>query len=180
MSRTAPEFRRGDRAWSGAAIAELPDLTSARMVLRVDEADRARLVVDTPVRVRVDAVPDRELDGRISEISVIATPDFSSFPPARNFDVSVTLTGTDPRLRSGMSATARIELDRIERALIVPSTAVLAEHGTHYVFVVADGAIERRAVKIQRQGRERIALESGVAEGERVTVRPPETAGGNR
>jgi RND family efflux transporter MFP subunit len=180
MSRSAPEFRRGDRAWSGAAIAELPDLTTVRMALRVDEADRSRLAAGTPVRVRVDAVPDRELDGQISEISVIATPDFSSFPPARNFDVVVTLSGTDPRLRSGMSATARIELDRIEGALMVPATAVLAEQGRHYVFVVGDTSIERRAVKVQRQGRERIVLESGVAEGERVTVRPPENTGGDR
>jgi RND family efflux transporter MFP subunit len=180
MSRTAPEFRRGDRAWSGAAIAELPDLTTVRMALRVDEADRSRLAAGTPVRVRVDAVPDRELAGEISEISVVATPDFSSFPPARNFDAIVTLTGTDPRLRSGMSASARIELDRIEGALIVPATAVLAEPGGHYVFVVTDRSIERRAVKIMRQGRERIALESGVAAGERVTVRPPDDAGGDR
>jgi RND family efflux transporter MFP subunit len=180
MSRTAPEFRRGDRAWSGASIAELPDLTSIRMSLRVDEADRARLVVGTPVRVRVDAVPDRELDGRISEISVIATPDFSSFPPARNFDVVVTLTGTDPRLRSGMSATARIELDRIDGALMVPATAVLSQEGAHFVFVVSAGAIERRAVTIQHRGRERIVLQSGVAEGDRVAVRPPADAGGER
>jgi multidrug efflux pump subunit AcrA (membrane-fusion protein) len=110
----------------------------------------------------------------------MATPDFSSFPPARNFDAIVTITGSDSRLRSGMSATARIELDRIEGALIVPATAVLAEQGAHYVFVVADRSIERRAVKIRRQGRERIALESGVAEGERVAVRPPEETGGAR
>ena len=180
MSRTAPEFRRGDRAWSGAAIAELPDLSSVRMSLRVDEADRSRLVVGTPVRIRVDAVPDRELDGQISDISVVATPDFSSFPPARNFDVMVTLTGTDPRLRSGMSASARIELDRIEGALMVPATSVLSEQGAHFVFVVDGGSLQRRAVKIQRHGRERIALESGVSEGERVTVRPPQETGANR
>jgi RND family efflux transporter MFP subunit len=180
MSRTAPEFRRGDRAWSGAAIAELPDLTTVRMVLRVDEADRSRLAKGTPVRVRVDAVPDGEMEGQISEISVIATPDFSSFPPARNFDVIVTLSSTDQRLRSGMSATARIELDRIEGALLVPATAVLSEQGTHYVFVIGDSSIERRAVKIQRQGRERVALATGVAEGERVSVLPPEDMRGDR
>ena len=180
MSRTAPEFRRGDRAWSGAAIAELPDLTSVRMSLRVDEADRARLAVGTPARVRVDAVPDRELDGKISEISIIATPDFSSFPPARNFDVIVALTGTDPRLRSGMSATARVELDRIEGALMVPATAVLSDQGSHFLFVVVGGSVERRPVKIQRRGRERIALESGVSEGDRVAVRPPADNGGER
>jgi multidrug resistance efflux pump len=78
MSRTAPEFRRGDRAWSGAAIAELPDLTTVRMVLRVDEADRSRLAKGTLVRVRVDAVPDGN-----SGLSGSSTSSWSRSPRSR-------------------------------------------------------------------------------------------------
>ena len=177
MSRTAPEFRRGDRAWSGAGIAELPDLSSVRMTLRVDEADRARLTANGPARVRVDAVPDRELEGHIKEISIIATPDFTSFPPVRNFDVIVALAESDPRLRSGMSATARLELDRIDRALLVPSNAVFDRDGVSVVYVVSGASIEPRPVTIERRGRDRIALAGGVEAGTRIALHPPETAG---
>jgi hypothetical protein len=52
FSRSAPEFKRGDRAWFGAPIAELPDLSSVRMSCRVDEADRARVPPNAKVRVR--------------------------------------------------------------------------------------------------------------------------------
>lgn len=177
MSRTAPEFRRGDRAWSGAGIAELPDLSAVRMALRVDEADRARLAVNDTARVRVDAVPDRELEGRIREISLVATPDFTSFPPVRNFDVIVTLAESDPRLRSGMSATARLELDRIERALLVPSTAVVERDGVAVVYVTDGASLEPRPVTIERRGRDRIALAGGVEPGMRVAVQPPADPG---
>jgi HlyD family secretion protein len=177
MSRTAPEFRRGDRAWSGAGIAELPDLSSVRMALRVDEADRARLTVNGLARVRVDAVPDRELEGRIKEISLVATPDFTSFPPVRNFDVIVTLTESDPRLRSGMSATARLELDRIERTLLVPSNAVFERNGANIVYVVAGGSLEPRPVTIERRGRDRVALAAGVEAGTRIALQPPDGEG---
>ena len=37
------EFREGDRAWPGAAIMELPDLSSVHLEARLDEADRGRL-----------------------------------------------------------------------------------------------------------------------------------------
>lgn len=174
MSRTAPEFRRGDRAWSGAGIAELPDLSSVRMALRVDEADRARLAVNGTARVRVDAVPDRELEGHIKEISLVATPDFTSFPPVRNFDVTVALAESDPRLRSGMSATARLELDRIERTLLVPSNAVFERDGVHVVYVVTGGSLEPRPVTIERRGRDRIALAGGVEAGTRIALQPPD------
>lgn len=174
MSRTAPEFRRGDRAWSGAGIAELPDLSSVRMALRVDEADRARLTANGEARVRVDAVPDRELEGYIKEISLVATPDFTSFPPVRNFDVIVALADTDSRLRSGMSATARLELDRIERALLVPSSAVVDRGGVSVVYVVSGSSLEPRPVTIERRGRDRIALAGGVEAGTRIALQPPD------
>jgi RND family efflux transporter MFP subunit len=178
MSRSSPEFRRGDRAWSGAGIAELPDLSAVRMTLRVDEADRARLAVGGAVRVRVDAVPDREFDARISAISLVATPDFTSFPPVRNFDVNVALTASDARLRSGMSATARIEVDRIDETFIVPASAVVERDGSHCVFVVSGGQLEQRSVTVLRRGRERVAIASGLTEGEHVALQPPGITGG--
>ena len=177
MSRTAPEFRRGDRAWSGAGIAELPDLSSVRMALRVDEADRARLAVNGRARVRVDAVPDRELEGHLKEISLVATPDFTTFPPVRNFDVIVALAESDPRLRSGMSATARLELDRIERTLLVPSNAVFERDGVSVVYVMSGTSLEARRVTIERRGRDRVALAAGVDAGTRIALQPPEGEG---
>ena len=75
--RAAPEFRRGDRAWFGAPIAELPDLTTVQLTARVDEADRGRVQIGSGVRVRVDAVPERDLAGTLKDISVVAKPDFT-------------------------------------------------------------------------------------------------------
>jgi multidrug efflux pump subunit AcrA (membrane-fusion protein) len=124
--------------------------------------------------VRVDAVPDRELGGHIKEISLVATPDFTSFPPVRNFDVTVALAESDPRLRSGMSATARLELDRIERTLLVPSNAVFERDGVNVVYVVTGGSLEPRPVTIERRGRDRIALAGGVEAGTRIALQPPD------
>jgi HlyD family secretion protein len=173
MSRSAPEFRRGDRAWPGAAIAELPDLSAVRVTLRVDEADRARLRAGAPVRVRVDAVPDRELDGTVAEISLVATPDFSSFPPVRNFDVTVTLAASDPRLRSGMSAGARLEVDRLDGVLLVPAAAVFERDGASVAYVVAGRAVTARHVVVARRGREQAAIAEGLEAGMRVALSAP-------
>ena len=180
MARTAPEFRRGDRAWPGAGVAELPDLSRVQMTLRVDEADRARLRAGEGARVRVDAVPDRELGGRIKDISLVATPDFSSFPPVRNFDVVVSLDESDRRLRSGMSATARLELDRLEGVLLVPTAAVFERDGASVVYVVSGRSIEPRAVTIQRRGRDQVVIASGVDAGARVALQPPDEPGAAR
>ncbi|HEV8346409.1 MAG TPA: HlyD family efflux transporter periplasmic adaptor subunit [Vicinamibacterales bacterium] len=175
--RAAPEFRRGDRAWFGAPIAELPDLTSVQMTARVDEADRGRVQTGSGVRVRVDAVPDRELTGTLKDISVVAKPDFTTWPPVRNFDVVVALSDSDPRLRSGMSASARVELDRLADVLVVPTGAVFQRGPAAIVYVVNRGAIESRTVTVLRRGRDQIAIASGVSEGERLSLREPEQEG---
>lgn len=180
FQRAAPEFKRGDRAWFGAAIAELPDLSAVKMTARVDEFDRGRVQQGSPVRVRVDAVPDRELTGTLTDISVVAKPDFSSWPPARNFDLVVAIADGDERLRSGMSASARLELDRLPGVLLLPSGAVFQRGAATVAYVVNGGTTESRPVMVLRRGREQIALASGLREGERVALREPEATGAAR
>ena len=179
-SRSQPEFKRGDRAWFGAAIAELPDLTEIQLTARVDEADRGRVQIGSGVRVRVDAVPDRELTGAMRDISVVAKPDFTTWPPVRNFDVVVSLSDADARLRSGMSASARVELDRLASVLVVPTGAVFQRGPATVVYVAHRGAFESRTVSVLRRGRDQIAIASGVNEGERVALREPEQEGAQK
>jgi HlyD family secretion protein len=174
FQRAAPEFKRGDRAWFGAAIAELPDLSAVKMTARVDEFDRGRVQQGSSVRIRVDAVPDRELTGTLTDISVVAKPDFSSWPPARNFDLVMAIADGDERLRSGMSASARVELDRLPDVLLLPSGAIFQRGAATVAYIVSGGTIESRPVMVLRRGREQIALASGLREGERVSLREPD------
>ena len=177
MVQAPPEFRRGDRVFFGAPIAELPDLSSIQMTCRLDEADRARVQVGTPVLVRVDAVPDRELPARIHSIGLMARPDFSSFPPQRNFDIVIALDDADPRLRGGMNATARMEMNRIQDVLVVPAAAVFQQGGAAIVYVVEGGEGTPRPITVLRRGRDQVAIQSGLREGERISLRDLGEAG---
>jgi multidrug resistance efflux pump len=174
FSNSAPEFRAGDRAFFGAAIAEIPDLSTVQMTCHVDEADHARVQVGSSALVRVDAIPNRELKGTLSQMSLMAKPDFTIWPPTRNFDVIIHLQDTDARLRSGMSASARVELEHLPGVLIIPSTAVFQRGGSSVAFVAAGSAFEPRPVTVLRRGRDQFAIASGLREGERVATKDPE------
>ena len=175
MSRSAPEFRRGDRVWFGAAIAELPDLTTVQMTCRLDEADRARVQRDGRVLVKVDALPDRELPATIREISMVAKPDFTTFPPVRNFDAIISLSDSDARLRTGMSASARIELNRLDDVLVVPTSAIFQVDDATVTYVVEGSHTALRPITLLRRGRDETAVASGLREGERIALRDPTT-----
>ena len=115
------------------------------MTCRLDEADRARVQAGTGARARRRRSRSRAAGPPIRDIALVARPDFTSFPPVRNFDVIVALDEADPRLRSGMSASARIELNRLEDVLVVPSAAIFQVDGGTVVYVVEGGSVDDAA-----------------------------------
>src|SRR5262249_21995821 len=113
-------------------------------------------------------------------ISVVAKPDFTTWPPVRNFDVVVALTDSDARLRSGMSASARVELDRLPNVLVVPTAALFQRSSANVVYVMGRNGVESRPVNVIRRGGDQLAIAWGVAEGERVSLKDPDLVGGAR
>jgi RND family efflux transporter MFP subunit len=171
-----PDFREGDRPWAGAAIAELPSMANVIAAARVDEADRGRLQIGQSVSVRVDALPDKDLTGKVRQISTLARADLGSWPPVRNFDVEIALDRSDPALRPGMSATLRVITDRVSRATLVPAQAVFTKAGRSVVYVLRGGGFDERQVDVARRSDERAAIARGVKPGERVALKDPTAA----
>ena len=60
FGQSTPPFKEGDNAWTGAEIAEIPDLSEMYVDLKLEEVDRGKLKLGQDVRIRVDAIPDKE------------------------------------------------------------------------------------------------------------------------
>ena len=169
-----PEFKPGDRAWPGMVIADVPDLATMRVTARLEEAERGRMQPGQKVVVRADAVPDRELTGKIGDISTLARIDFSNWPPQRNFDLIVQLDQTDPRLRPGMNTTVRVAVDRVPDAVLIPIRAVFEKNGRSVAYVARPrGGWDERIVQIARRGQEQLVVTDGVKPDERVALKDP-------
>jgi len=169
----APEYRPGDRAWPGAVIAELPDLTKVRVYSRVEEADRSRLRLEQPASVRVDAIPEKELTGRVVTISPMAKPDYSIWPPSKSFDLVVELDSQDHRLRVGMTAAVRVAVEKLTDALLVPAEAVFQKNGRFVAYVARRAHFEERVVQVGRRSSGQAVVTQGLLEGERVALKDP-------
>jgi multidrug efflux pump subunit AcrA (membrane-fusion protein) len=169
------EFREGDRAWPGAAILELPDLSSVHLEARLEEADRGRLRANQDAVVRIEAIPGRDFKARINNISVLARVDFTSgWPPARNFDLNLILLDVDPKIRPGMTAVARIATDRIADVVLVPAEALFQKDGAPIVYTLDGSEFVETRVEVKRRGKEQSIIASGIAPGARIARRRPQ------
>lgn len=172
------EFKPGDRAWAGAQILELPDLSSVHLTSHIDESDRGQLKAGQTATVRVDAVPDRSYQGTISDISVLARVDFSSgWPPAKNFDLNMAIDDADVRLRPGMTGVARIAVGKIPDQLLLPSGAIFPSEGRLIVYRRAGSGFDEVPVEIVRRGREQVAVKAALKAGDHVALVAPAANG---
>ena len=168
------EWREGDSVWPGAGVVELPDMNTIQIAARVDEIDRGRLHVGQRVSVHVDAVPDTEFKAEIAEISPLAKSDFSGWPVLRNFDVRMKLEKPDNRLKPGMSASARIAVDSIKDAIIIPAEASFQKSGRTVVYVARSGGrYEERTIEVLKRNNGNLAVASGLNPGEKLYTKDP-------
>jgi len=173
---TPPPFKEGDTAWTGAPIAEIPDLSEMRIELKFEEVDRGKIQLGQTVKVRVDAVQDKEFDAVLDWVSPIASLNFRGFGTAseKQFPARATLKQTDPRLRPGMSATGVVLLESQQDVLLIPAKASFLQGGKPHVWIQkGTGAWEARPIEVGKRNDNDIVVLKGLREGERIALENP-------
>ena len=170
-------FKAGDRAWPGAAIAELPDTTSLRIAARVEEAERGQLKVDQTATVRIDALPDRSFGSKLNTISPTASMDFTGgWPIQRNFSVELSLNDSDARLAPGMGATVRVAVAKIPDGIVIPPSALFRKAGQTIAYVRRGSKFEETPVEVSRRSPDEVLISKGLKPGEQVATQDPTLA----
>jgi HlyD family secretion protein len=174
FGQATPPFKEGDNAWTGAEIAEIPDLSEMYVDLKLEEVDRGKLKLGQDVRIRVDAIPDKEFTATLDWISPIAALIFRGGSTAeKTFPARATITHLDPRLRPGMSASTEIIIEREPNALLIPSRASFAKDGRPAVFEQVGKAFVIRHIELGRQNDDEAIVTGGLKEGDVVTLENP-------
>lgn len=167
-------YRTGDKAWPGAAVAELPDASTLRISARIDETERGRLSDGMPVTVQLNSIPDRQFTGHIEHISAIASLDFSGgWPINRNFTLEILLDQTDPRFKPGISGQVNVVVDHVADAISVPAQSLFEKSGQNVAYVWSGSQFDERTVEIARKSGDKVLIAKGLKAGEQVALRDP-------
>ncbi|NJN18777.1 MAG: HlyD family efflux transporter periplasmic adaptor subunit, partial [Oscillochloris sp.] len=164
----------GERVDPNSPHVMLVDPSLFYVDVTVDELDVVQIRPGQPGTLSLDALPDRPLDGIVQQVSLLSGGDSG----VAAYLVRVQVTGDLSDLRSGMSATALIEVDRRNNALVLPRRAIEREGAETFVRVLNDPAFcnlpaaerppapewSRVAVELGRSSQSTIEIIGGIDE----------------
>jgi HlyD family secretion protein len=177
FGQSTPPFKEGDNAWTGAEICEIPDLSQMYVDMKLEEVDRGKLKLGQEVKIRVDAIPDKEFTAELDWISPIAALVFKGgATPEKTFPARATLKNLDGRLRPGMSSTSEIIIERQPGVMLIPLRASFAKDGKPAVFTQKGKDFVARNIEVGRQNDEDVIVTGGLKEGDVIALENPAEA----
>jgi multidrug efflux pump subunit AcrA (membrane-fusion protein) len=165
------KMKVGDNCWRGQRVVEIPDLAKMKAKGEVDEVDAGRVAVGQRVTLRLDAHPDDELHGTITDAARTVQQQSGTKNPVKVLRVEVALDKTDPAsMRPGMRFQGTIELARSRNALVIPRSAVSMGPGGPIAYRRGLFNVTTVPLKLGRENDKVVEVVSGLAGGDRVLV----------
>jgi len=155
---------------AGTVLMTIANMDSLLFKGTVDEIDVGKLRTGMPVSIKVGALQDRKITGRLRKISLKARQENNS----RMFPVEIDIedSGTDV-LRAGYSANAEIIINQAKDVLTVPERVVFFSGDSTYVEVPAgNGSRKKVNIKTGLSDAIRIEVTEGLKEGQKVLEKP--------
>jgi len=158
-------------------IATIVDMNSNEIEVDVNESYIARVKPGQRVMATLDAYPDWQIPSKVR--TVIPTADRQK----ATVKVRISFDKLDPRILPDMGVKVAFLAEEQPAGnaggaasppkAVVPQSAVRDDAGKHFLFLVREGRLERRAVSLGAVRGGDIEVIAGVSEGDRLVVKGP-------
>jgi HlyD family secretion protein len=155
-----------DFVHTGDLLADLADLRNVRVRAFVDEPELGGLAPGQAVEVAWDALPDRTWAGRTE-----AVPQQVVAHGSRNVgELLCSISNTGMELKPNTSVNIRIQLNERKNVLSVPRAAVEVSGTGRYVYLVEDGRLRRKEIKLGISNDTHVEIVDGLVENDAVAL----------
>ena len=167
----------------GTILMTIADLSVMEVEVEVDETDVIGVEIGHRAEVRVDALPDQTIEGKVTEIGSSALQQTTASQESKDFKVIITLENPPESLKPGLSASADIITAEKQDALAVPISALVLREKEEEennknaeqeegVYVVENSRVKFYPVEKGIMGEMMIEIISGLEEGQEIVVGP--------
>lgn len=153
-------------------IATIPDMTNLISRTYINEIDISKVKVGLPVKVGVDAFPDKELSGEVISMANVGQNMPNS--DAKVFEVKIKIFDEDADLRPAMTTSNVIKAITLQDTLSIPLESVFANDSLQYVYKLHRGDVLKQIVSLGDANENYVLVQDGVEEGDVVYLAAPE------
>jgi HlyD family secretion protein len=152
-------------------VATLPDMSTMVSKTYVNEIDISKIKVGQVVRAGVDAFPEKQYTGMVTEVANIG----EQLPntDAKVFEVVIKLNESDPILRPSMTTSNSIITETYDSVLYIPLEAVHSNDSMTYVYMKNN---TKQVVVLDESNENEIIVEAGLSAGDKILLSVPEGA----
>jgi len=154
--------------------ASIVDPSTIEMRGFVDEIDVALVRIGQEANILLDALPDREIKGNVTFVSLVGTVRAGIV----SYATTITLAGTSEGLRDGMTATAEVIIERRDNVLVIPNRAIRGSLDNPKVWVLVNGKTEEREIALGLSDGRNTEVVLGLDEGETIVLPTTKTQTG--
>ncbi len=155
-------------------IMEIPDLSSIRAKIQVDEIDSGKIKLGQEANISVDAVQGKSFGGNVSSIGTILKQ--ASFDrPQKVNEIYVELDDADKRhLRPSMSIKAQIRVGQYSQVVVIPLSSIQERDGRSFVQLwrPQTKAFEWREIQLRTNDGLTAVVESGLSANDKIRAKP--------
>jgi RND family efflux transporter MFP subunit len=147
-----------------APVMRLVRLQPLRLMAEIPEKFGPGIHVGQVISLLTDAFPDTPVEGRVTRIS----PDVNL--KSRAFSIEADVPNADGALKPGTFARVKVATNQVDRALVVPVSAVQTRYGTSVVFTVRDNTLTGTEVKLGDRLGTRVEILEGLEPGATIVA----------
>jgi RND family efflux transporter MFP subunit len=146
---TALNVEEGE-TFNGGSIYEIQDMSYFIVEASVDEYDIVDIAKGMTAYVKTDATGDEELEAEVTYVAPTGTSGMTmgSASGTASYQIQITISDPQTRLRAGMTAQASIALEESKDALAVPYDCVQTNPDGQSVIYVDDNG-ERKEIQVE-------------------------------
>lgn len=178
--RRMASVQEGDEVHENQTLAEIPDLSSLVIHTQVSESDISKIYIGMPVKISIDALNGKTINGEVTSIGRVAIERFRSPAGAisssgdeeelaqKVFEVKVKPLEIDERIRPGMTAQVSFIIERIPEAVFIPLKCVFTKKGKAFVYRYKNKKYEKIEVKLGKRNNTDVVILDGLSPGDEV------------
>lgn len=156
------------------SVLEIPDLSTIRAKVMVDEVDAGKVQVGQPAKIQVDATQGRTYEGKIAAISAILKQ--AAFDrPQKVAEALIEFQSSDLKLlRPGMSARIQIQVGQYPNSIVIPLSSIQEREGRSFVQVwnSGKGKYDWREIQLRTNDGLSAVVSAGLEANEKIRSKP--------